>query len=513
MIRARWRSSLLALAALPGAAAALDRQPFELREIASPDRVVQADLADLDGDGRGDLVWISTRGLPPQEERELRVHLTGADGLPAAHFSWRATLPPGVAAYDLAELDGKPGIEMLFLRRDRITVFSLAGGQPAFRDLPVPGEPTLAAVQDERGVDRLRIARDGLGPGPRLVVPGFGITRLLDPAGALVASLDAGGRANFLVPPRPGPVISESEMEIYFDHPRIDVGDVDGDGRGDLIASGRHVLRVFRQREDGSFPKQADVEQALGRISLQDHIRTSGSVRAEAHDFDGDGRLDLLIAASSGSVLGGDTHISIHKNRGGRWDLANEDQGFESKGGFATHEVIDLDGDGRAELVVALVKTGVLQFVQMLLTRNIDAEVSVYRPAADTPFEPKPWKTWTTSVRFDFETLRSKGFIPTLEADVNGDGLHDLIEPGDGNRLEVRLGDRVKGFGERHAAQALDTRGRIRFGDLDGDHLPDFVIYDPRRPGAPIIVGRNRGGWPAIEPELRSGAPPEKSAR
>jgi hypothetical protein len=499
------RAWLLALAAGAPLAAAADepKQPFELREIASPDRAVQADLADLDGDGRGDLIWISTRGLPPQEERELRVHLGGADGLPAPHFSWRAALPPGVAAYDLAELDGRPGSEMLFLRRDRITVFSLTGGEPHFRDLPVPGEPTLAAVQDERGVDRLRIVHDGLGPGPRLLVPGFGVTRLLDPGGALVARMDVGGRANFLVPPRPGPMISESEMEIYFDHPRLGIGDVDGDGRGDLVASLRHELRVFRQRADGGFPGEPDFEQPLGRLSLQDHIRTSGSVRVEAHHFDADGRLDLLVAASSGSVLGGDTRIAIHKNKGGRWDLAKEDQLFESKGGIATHEVVDLDGDGRAELVVALVPTGVLELVELLLTRKIDAEVSVYRPAVATPFEPKPWRSWKLSVKFDFDTLRTKGFIPTLAADVNGDGLRDLVEPGEGERLEVRLGDREQGFGTRHAEQQLDTRGRIRFGDLEGDGLADFVIYDPRRPGAPIRVAHNRGGWPAVEPELR----------
>jgi hypothetical protein len=510
--RARRRSLLLALALLPQAARADDPTPFLLREIASPDRAVQADLADLDGDGRGDLVWISSRGLPPQEERELRVHLGGDDGLPAASFSWRAALPPGVAAYDLAPLDGVAGVELLLLRRDRITVFSLAGGEPRFRDLPLTGEPTLAAVQDERGVDRLQLVRDGLGPGPRLLVPGFGVARLLEPGGALAASMEVGGRANFFVPPRPGPVISESEMEIYFDHPRLGVGDVDGDGRGDLVASLRHELRVFRQREDGGFPVEPDVAQPLGRISLQDHIRTSGSVRVETHHFDADGRLDLLIAASSGSVLGGDTRIGIHKNRGGRWDLAHEDQVFESKGGVATHEVVDLDGDGRSELVVALVPTGVLEVVELLLTRKVDAEISVYRPAADTPFERKPWQSWTTSVRFDFDTLRSKGFIPTLAADVNGDGLRDLVEPGDGERLEVRLGDRERGFRSRHAAQPLDTRGRIRFGDLEGDRLADFVLYDPRRPGAPIRVGRNRGGWPAVEPELRP-APSAKPSR
>src|SRR5262249_41301678 len=154
-----------------------------------------------------------------------------------------------------------------------------------------PGEPTLAAVGDERGLDRLRIVHEGLGPRPRLIVPGFGIATLLEPSGALVGKLEVGGRANFFVPPQPGPAISESDMEISYDAPRIAIGAVDGDGRADLVASGRHELRVFRQREDGSFPAQPDAKLPLRRLSLADHIRTTGAVRVEPHDFDGDGRL------------------------------------------------------------------------------------------------------------------------------------------------------------------------------------------------------------------------------
>jgi hypothetical protein len=75
------RLALPALA-LAGALAARADDPIVIHEIASPDRVVQADLADLDGDGRAELVWISSKGLPPEEQRELRIHRGGPDGAP-----------------------------------------------------------------------------------------------------------------------------------------------------------------------------------------------------------------------------------------------------------------------------------------------------------------------------------------------------------------------------------------------------------------------------------------------
>ena len=93
---------------------------------------------------------------------------------------------------------------------------------------------------------------------------------------------------------------------------------------------------------------------------------------------------------------------------------------------------------------------------------------------------------------FDFDTLRSKGFIPTLAADVNGDGLRDLVGPGEGARLEVQLGARGEGFQGRRIGQACDTGGRIRFGDLEGDKRADFVIT-PRAARAHRPCGHNRG--------------------
>jgi hypothetical protein len=120
-------------------------------------------------------------------------------------------------------------------------------------------------------------------------------------------------------------------------------------------------------------------------------------------------------------------------------------------------------------------------------------------------FDPKPWHRWKVGVGWSFETFRSLGFVPTLEADLNGDGMKDLLGSGDGDRLEVNLGRSDSGYGTRHATQALDTGGRIRFGDLDADGLTDFVLYDPRRPGTPVRVGTNRGVLPGTEraPTLR----------
>ena len=480
----------LALALLSHAAGA-DEALFAIQRIEARMRPIQADLIDLDGDGFGDLLWTGTEGMPPTERRVLHAHFGTPTGSLRDAPDWSAPLPEGAVAYDLADVDARAGAELLLLLRDRLTLVSLHGRMPALRDIAVPAAPTIAIVQDERGMDRLAIARAGLGAPLRLLVPGLGQASLLEPDGEPVATLEVGARANYFVPPRPGPVIAESEIEIYLDHPRLATGDVDGDGRADLLASDRHELRVFLQREDGGFDGAADRRIALRRLSMEDHIRSSGSVRIEPHDFDGDGRVDLLIATSAGSIFGGTTEVTLHRNTGGTWNLDRPDQRFEPRRGVSSHNLRDLDGDGRSELVSIRIPTGVLEIVEMLVTRAIDVEVSLHRPDETQPFREEPWLAWRQDVAMSFETFRPIGFLPTADADVNGDGRTDLLGSGDGDRLQLQLGDPKRGFARRSTSQPLDTGGRIRFGDLDGDGGADFVVYDPRRPGAPLRVGRS----------------------
>jgi hypothetical protein len=492
-LRRHQLGALLAITSLCAAGQA-EEGPFSIQVIQAEGRTIQANLVDLDGDGHGDLLWTSSEGLPPDEKRTLHVHFGAADGTIPESSDWTRPLERGIAAYDLAELDDRPGVELLLLLRDGVSVLSLHDRTPRLRELPVPAGPTIAVTQDERGMDRLALARAGLGASQRLLVPGLGHATLLEVSGETVATLDVGARANFFVPPRPGPIISESEIEIYLDHPRLSAGDVNGDGRGDLLASDRHELRVFLQREGGGFESRPDRSIVLGRLSETDHIRSSGSVRVEPYDFDGDGRADLLLSSTAGSLFGGTTELTLYRNIGGTWNLDQPDQRFEAEGGFSTHDLLDLDGDGRAELVSMRIPTGVLEIVEMLVTRAVDAEIKVYRRDGDEPFRKKAWFTLKQGVGISFETLRSKGFVPTAHGDFDGDGRRDLLGSGNGERLELRVGDPERGFEKKAETQELDTGGRIRFGDLDGDARDDFVLYDPRRPGTAIRVGRSRLG-------------------
>jgi len=491
---------LFACALLLAASAGADDAPFAIQVIPSTGRTVTAELADVDGDGRQDLVHAVIYDLPPIERRVLRLHLQRPDGSIPATQDYELAIPADSAAYDLADLDATHGVEMVFLQPRGVTIASFErddGGALAarLRELRVPEDLTIAAAADERGLDRLHIASFDFGPEPWLIVPGLGETFFLAPDGALRARIAGGTRANYFIQP-PGPVLAESDIQLFFDAPRISVGDVNGDGRKDIVASGRHELRIFHRDEAGGYPHEASEAIALGRVSLEDHIRGSGSVRSLARDMNGDGLADLLLSLTIGGIMNTRSSTSIHLNRGKGWDLEHPDVAFETEKALSADQLIDLDGDGRLELVRIEIPVSILELVEIFLQRSLDARLAAYRiepAAAGAP--PKPLLAVKFAVPVDFETSRLAGFFPTIDFDVNGDGFVDYLSAGDGTRFEIFLGSADKGFVKR-ASQKLPTEGQIRGGDLDADGLPDFVFFNTRRLDEPVRIARNRGLLP-----------------
>lgn len=500
----RIAATLAVLAVGPFAAPPAHAQEavFAVQSIAPSGRAVAAELGDFDGDGRAELLTVIVRSMAPDETRTLQIHAVEPDGRLSAAPTWSAPLPPGVATYDVADLDGAPGLELLLLDRNGVRVLSQAGPGASWRRIPVPAGPTIAVRPDERGLDRLRLVRSELGA-RRLLVPGLGEAWVLEADGTLVARLEVGGRANFLVPVRPGPAIGENEIELYFDVPTLQTVDVDGDGRADVVATNRHALRIHRQRPDGSFATAPDREIPLRLIPLDDHVRNTGSVRSELRDLNGDGRADLLVSHTSGGFLRAANRTRIHLNRDGGFDLERPDQVFERSGGVAADELVDLDGDGRPEWLRVFLRFGLLQMAELFVQRRVDLDATIHRPGQDGRFEEAPSIERRVTLPFDFETLRPRGFPPTVSTDWNGDGHRDWISSGGGTSVEVSLGGPEWRFARTDARQALDTVGRLRAGDLDGDGLPDFVLYDPRRSDAPVRVGLNRGRLPGTGPRLR----------
>jgi hypothetical protein len=114
----------------------------------------------------------------------------------------------------------RPGAELILLRRDRLTLLSLAARTPRIRDLD--GPRARSRWRDERGIDRIALAREGLAAEPAC----SSRPRHDDRARALGRDCSAGStsaRAPTTTCRAGRTARLRERAQIYFDHPRLSV--------------------------------------------------------------------------------------------------------------------------------------------------------------------------------------------------------------------------------------------------------------------------------------------------
>lgn len=473
--------------------AVADDDLFEIREFANQGRSVAAEIADFDGDQRKDLMVVSIAGMPPDETRTVRVYLQQADGSLPPVESYSIPLPRWSTFYDIADLKTVPGDEIVLLRPDGVTILSLADASGKQWDLPVSGPSTVGVSDDERGFDRIRLVDYDIASRPVILVPQIGVMSVLTGSGDTIAQLDVARRGNYFTVPANGPIAVESDIQLFLDSPKVSVGDVNGDGKADIISSTRHELRVFLQSEAGHFDRTASSVQALGFVTRRDHIRGSGGVVTMPRDIDGDGRLDLMISHVEGSFSDATTSTFIFHNKSGYWNLDEPDDVFISEGALGSDLLVDVDQDNRLELVRLQLKFSLFEIIELFLSSSVDSLLTIHRLGSDGHYVEKPWVRRKISTGISFDTFRSKGFIPPVGLDMNNDGYADIISSANGKGMEIYLGGGKRPFARRSASQKFKTVGVIRFADFNDDGLPDFVLIDPQDFDVPVQLGLNLG--------------------
>jgi len=495
---------LLASMALCQLSAARAEELFDILRIENRGRSVAAELAELNGDGRTDLMVVTLIGIPPEERRTVRVYLQTPEGALPLEPDHTIEMPEWSAVYDIADLKDAPGQELVLLRPEGVTLLSLADASGKSWHLPTPGPTTVGLANDERGFEPFSLVYRDFGPEPWLLIPQIGQLVALSPDGQVRAHLQVPRRANYFIVPNTGLIALESDFQVFVDVPKLAVGDVDGDGRIDVVFSTRHEVWVYLRREDESFPAVPDRKLALHLVTPRDHIRGSGGVATLAKDIDGDGRLDLLVSHVEGTFSDAASTTYLYMNHDGEWKLDEPDQVLRSNASLVANALIDLDADHRMELLRMKISFGLLEVVELLLTREVDIQISLHRYHPERRFGDDPWMKTKLELPFSFDTFRLKGFIPTATADLNADGLPDFVSSGGGEKIEISLGGGSSPLNKPSHRQEIRTAGVIHFGDLDSDGLLDFVIFDPHNFDSPILVGRNRGQLPKKPPASRT---------
>lgn len=251
--------------------------------------------------------------------------------------------------------------------------------------------------------------------------------------------------------------LSVSEGRDPILHPKV-IGDVNGDQREDLVIFGENFVWVALGRADGSFaPFQKTLEQFTHKYNweTQKHIRLLG-------DVNGDGRKDII------GFLDNNIFVALAKsdNSGTFQSPINANQIFTYNNGWRKDKhlffAIDMNKDGKIDIVA--IGFGKIHVIFGSQTGTFENPV-----VSNDPFN-------NNIAPMSDEYLRKL-------ADVNGDGIPDIVGFGDDNIL-VSLGE-LDGSFENSVVKASDfftkssgwtgANSQRFLGDFNGDGKADII--------------------------------------
>ncbi|HYS10110.1 MAG TPA: VCBS repeat-containing protein [Myxococcales bacterium] len=476
-------------------AAAAAAPHFQVQALMVEGEVASVIAADLDGDGRKDLVAVYKTGLPPYQKRSFAI-FWNRNGIFAPRPDLMLAVDEAEAcAYDAGSVGPGPAEDLLLVTPRGVNAKSFPGRVPA-PPRKLVEHPTLFHQPINGELPRVKLIYDLAGPGSRdLLVPALGSLAVFrrtgdhyDKAAELEVDMEVSG----------GPKRNEG-IEVRYGFPALNVMDTDGDGLRDIIATQEDRIAIYRQSPGFSFHPQPDFSRDFAVRTPADHRERGTSATTLVADVDGDGFADLIVRKQvfEGVTSARNTIYLFFGRKDGF--SAKPAEVLESEGvSLFQTQLVDLNGDGRPDLVVPYTSFGVFALIRMLTAKTAKVDFQIY------PFDPKTRK-FTPEPASDREL---KFHIPlsgdsdlqaiSLTADVTGDGKPDLIFGSSDEELEIYP---ALGGGEfaSSAAETVEVRaaGVLDAVDLDGKGRSDLILYYPKTRGhrSEIVVLINRGGW------------------
>jgi len=487
------RALLLALLALPAVSdplpgrGALARAADEPARFARERPVVQHELAavlpfDLSADGRQELVVLEVERSPSRDVaytlRVLHQDEAGFVPLPGATVA----LPRDVTLAGVGTFRGGPGLALLLpgelavwpWREGRFA--PEAAARLAVDSLfPVPGGElkqglTWLADLDGDGVDEL-------------LVPRF------DGVAVIAQGADGQLRQRALLRIRPAALLLDwfRRNLLAYEVPTLAVQPADGHGWQDVVLFMDSQLWVFLLDDalDGGERAPAFVLDLQPPKPFDPKLPRDPPMRlVSAQDLNGDGHFDLIVSknAPSDSQFNSRTHVLVYYGRAGTGGApigfpAEPDQVHFTEG-FSVPLVLDVNGDGRKDLVLVNVEIGFWNVIKALISRSVNAQAAFYLmpPEGRLPRDPQRLQTYEVTFslgRFSHQPIADFG-------DLNGDGLPDLLLSENKETVGIHWGQPGGVWASAPDARLKDdiplAGARVRVGDLDGDGRDDLLF-------------------------------------
>ncbi|MCB9655083.1 MAG: VCBS repeat-containing protein [Deltaproteobacteria bacterium] len=488
---------------------------FKKLELRVPGGIVGVAPGDFDADGRADLAVAYVRGAGPKARRFIAMFFRDEKGGFAAKPDVAFSAPRNAAVFDVGDALGDAQDELVFLASDGIYAQAFVDRKPG-KPTKIVAVPTLAGRAEEEDLltwDFLT-TMDVQSRSPVLVVPtprelqlyrreSGGHWALWVKLSLQTFSYYDAASETYRRSRRGGSSGQPFALSVTTVVPNVVFVDQTGDGRPDVVAHFEDRIAVFAQREDGSIAPKPTFSRYYAVRTDEELERRDTSIETKVAQLDADGIADLAITKIGGGITTLATEVRLYRGqKSGGFDLEPA-QSFDDPGFAALVDFVDVDGDGRVEMLHPLSSVSVVSMTRAMLASVVSLDVRIRR-ADESPrlFERKPSQTLTSRLGLDLSvgaTLR--GGAPMFGHDFDGDGRPDAVLPDGGDKMVL------------HRGRGRDAQGGALFEDeghitlaAPGSHKtivlapgplvasgPDVLIYYVQRPelGGRLFVFRN----------------------
>ncbi len=427
---------------------------FERRNLVVPGNVLWVTDGDVNGDQRSDLVVSFRRGAGPSSTRYLAIFLRQRAGLPVRP-NLRIPAPAGAAAFDLGDADGDGAADLVYLMSSGAFFQKLSGtDETGLRVGPLRrliATPTLVVVPEEEDIVCWDFLRRIAGSST-LILPGRRRLRLYrrgedgwstwrDVELWQWSYYDAESD-HYRPSGRGGSSGRPYAFRVTTIVPNIDFVDQTGDGRVDLVTHYEDRIAVHPADELGRFSTEPAVSQWLKVRSREELESRDQRVSGLVQDLDGDGIADFVVSKIGGGITTLKTELRLFRGRkGGGFEDAPA-QVFRDRGFGSLARFIDVDGDGKLEMVHPHAEVSIMGMTRAMLSSTIGLDVRIRSPV-DGPgfFSDKPTQTLDIYIGLDLSSGAAlRGSAPLFGHDFDGDGFRDVVVPDGAERMVMHRG-------------------------------------------------------------------------